>query len=89
VHPERACELIRAGAARALAGVAGIAPPAVKLPANLEVTFLAADMAEMATWVRAVERAGPRSVTVTDEDPRRLYRTFVTLVALTRSIVER
>jgi D-amino peptidase len=89
VHPERACELIRAGAARALAGVAGIDLPAVKLPATLEVTFLTADMAEMATWVRGVERAGPRSATVTDDDPLRLYRTFVTLVALTRSIVER
>jgi D-amino peptidase len=89
VHPERACALIRAGAARALSGVAGIEPPAVKLPATLEVTFLTADMAEMATWVRGVERAGPRSATVTDDDPLRLYRTFVTLVALTRSIVER
>jgi D-amino peptidase len=89
LHPHRACELIRAGAARALAGAERIPPPVIELPATLEVTFLTADMAEMATWVRGVERAGPRSATVTDDDPLRLYRTFVTLVALTRSIVER
>ncbi len=64
-------------------------PPAVDLPATLEVTFLTADMAEMATWIRGVERAGARSVVITDDDPLRLYRTFVTLVSLTRAIVER
>jgi D-amino peptidase len=87
LHPERACELIRAGAARALAGAA--APPAIELPATLEVTFLTADMAEMASWIRGVERAEARMVTVTDDDPLRLYRSFVTIIALTRSIVER
>jgi D-amino peptidase len=36
-----------------------------------------------------VQRAGARTVTVTDEDPLRLYRSFVTIIALTRSIAER
>jgi D-amino peptidase len=89
LHPERARDLIRAGAARALAR-AGTAPtPAIDLPATLEITFLTADMAEMATWIRGVERTGPRVVAMTDDDPLRLYRTFVTIVALTRSVVER
>jgi D-amino peptidase len=89
LHPDRSCELIRAGAARALAR-AGAAPlPAIDLPATLEITFLTADMAEMATWIRGVERGGRRAVTMTDDDPLRLYRTFVTIVALTRSVVER
>jgi D-amino peptidase len=89
LHPDRACALIQAGAARALGRVGHVAPPAVDLPATLEVTFLTADMAEMATWIRGVERSGARSVAATDGDPLRLYRTFVTLVSLTRSIVER
>ena len=89
LHPDRACELIRAGAARALARVSTAAPPAIDLPATLEVTFLTADMAEMATWIRGVQRAGPRGVAITDDDPLRLFRTFVTIIALTRSIVER
>jgi D-amino peptidase len=89
LHPSRACELIRAGAARALARAQTVPPPAIDLPATIEVTFLTSDMAEMSTWIRGVERAGAREVTVTDDDPLRLYRTFVTLISLTRSIVER
>ncbi|HUA49711.1 MAG TPA: M55 family metallopeptidase [Solirubrobacteraceae bacterium] len=89
LHPDRACELIQAGAARALARAAATPPPAIDLPVTLEVTFLTSDMAEMASWIRGVERAGVRTVTVIDDDPLRLYRTFVTTIALTRSIVER
>lgn len=89
VHPDRACGLIRAGAARALVRAATISPPAIALPATLEVTFLTADMAEMSAWIRGVQRSGPRVVTVTDDDPLRLYRTFVTVISLTRSIAER
>jgi D-amino peptidase len=89
LHPVRACELIRAGAARALARASGTPPPAIELPATLEVTFLTSDMAEMATWIRGVQRADTRTVTVADDDPLRLYRAFVTIIALTRSIVER
>jgi D-amino peptidase len=89
LHPARACELIRAGAAAALARAPSMSPPAIDLPATIEITFLTADMAEMATWIRGVERAGARTVIVTDDDPLRLYRTFVTIISLTRSIVER
>lgn len=88
LHPERACELIRAGAECALRRAATIPLPAIELPATLEITFLTADMAEMATWLPGVQRSAPRTVTVTDGDPLALYRTFVTIVALTRSIVE-
>jgi len=89
LHPDRACELIRAGAARALARAGAAFPPTIDLPASLQVTFLTSDMAEMASWIRGVERDGARTITVTDDDPLRLYRTFVTIVTLTRSIAER
>ncbi len=88
VHPDRACALIRAGAAAAMSRLGTLRPPAIDLPATLEITFLTADMAEMATWIRGVERDDVRRVTVTDDDPLRLYRTFVTVISLTRSIVE-
>jgi D-amino peptidase len=84
LHPDRACQLIRDGAARA----STFSPPAIDLPATLDVTFLTADMAEMATWIRGVERADVRVVTITDDEPLRLYRTSVTIISLTRSIVE-
>jgi D-amino peptidase len=86
IHPERACELIRAGAMRALTRVAGVSLPSIELPATLELTFLTADMAEMATWIRGVERGSARSVRIVEDDPLSLYRTFVMIIALTRSI---
>ncbi|HLJ01922.1 MAG TPA: M55 family metallopeptidase [Solirubrobacteraceae bacterium] len=89
LHPDRACELIRDGAIRALGRAQAIAPPAIELPATLEVTFLTSDMAEMSSWLPGVERTEARIVKLTDDDPLRLYRTFITLIALTRSIVER
>ncbi len=89
LHPQRACELIRAGAARALPRVGTASLPAIDLPATLELTFLTADMAEMSTWIRGVERTAARTVRVTEQDPLILYRTFVTVLGLTRSIVER
>jgi D-amino peptidase len=87
LHPERACALIREGARVAMGRAGRAAPPSIDLPATLQITFLTADMAEMATWIREVERADARTVTVTGSEPLALYRTFTTIVALTRSIV--
>ena len=88
LHPDEARERIREGARRAVSAAASAAPPEIDLPARLDLTLLTADLAEMATWIRGVERSGLRSVRILDDDPLRLYRTFVTLIALTRSLVE-
>ena len=88
LHPNRASSYPRR-AARALARATALSPPAIELPATLEVTFLSADMAQMSAWIRGVERAGAGVMTITDDEPLRLYRTFVTIISLTRSIVER
>ena len=42
----------------------------------------------MATWLHRVERIDEKTVAMVDEDPLRLFRTFITAVSLTRSIVE-
>lgn len=91
LHPDEACELIRDGARRAVEAVAAgrLSPPRIELPAEMAVDLLTADMAEMATWLSGVERTGPRTVVMRDDDPLRLYRRFVALIYLTRSIVER
>lgn len=89
LHPTVACELLRAGATRAVHNLDTMRPPEFKQPVSLEVTFLVADMAEMALWVRGVERVGPRTVALASENLLDLYRMFVTLVTLTRALVDR
>jgi D-amino peptidase len=88
LHPDEACELIRAGAERAVRGAEEIGVPRITLPARLEVDFLTADMADMATWVVGFQRTGDRSVVAESDEPLALYRSFVTMIALTRSIAE-
>jgi D-amino peptidase len=86
LHPQVACRRIREGARRALERLGEMSPPAIELPARLDVVMRIADMAEMATWVGGVERTGDRTIAITDADPLALYRRFVTVVALTRDL---
>lgn len=88
LHPTEAKELIRSAAAAALTDLSAARPPAIELPATLEILFGNGDFAEMATWVEGVQRVDARTVRVTGEDPIRLFRTFITVVLLTRAIVE-
>jgi D-amino peptidase len=88
LHPEAARALIRAGAERALRHL----PPAPTFgpETRITVTFITADMAEMAAWLRGVSlvEGEPRTVSFGGDDPLDLYRTFVTMVMLTRALVE-
>lgn len=88
MHPDAACELIRDQAQTAIRALPGAAVPDIALPATLAITFRNADLAEMATWLTGVDRIDRTAVTITDDDPIRLYRTFVHAVLLTRDIAE-
>ena len=65
-------------------GLAVLRPPAISLPAALEVHLQTADMAEVASWVRGVERAGVRTVSISGDDPLAVFRSFVGLTYITR-----
>jgi len=88
LHPAEAQQLIREAAAAAVADLGSARLPAIKLPATLQIDFQNGDLAEMATWVEGVERVDARAVQITGEDPIRLFRSFITVVLLTRAIVE-
>ncbi|HKF38974.1 MAG TPA: M55 family metallopeptidase [Ktedonobacteraceae bacterium] len=64
-------------------------PPEFKLPVSLEVTFLVADMAEMAQWIRGVERVNSRTVKLVGDNLLDRCRMLVTIVSLTRALVDR
>ena len=61
-----------------------VAPPRITVSLRLEVDFLTADMAEMATWLRGVERAGPRTTVIEGDDAHAAFRAFIATVYLTR-----
>ena len=90
LHPDIARERIREGARLALSTRLPPSAPRFPAPTRLEVTFLTADMAEMAAWLKGVELlAGQtRTVAYTSDSPLDVFRTFVTIVMLTRAIVE-
>ncbi len=64
--------------------LAVLRPPAISLPATLEVQMRTADMAEVASWVKGAERAGVRAVSIRGEDPRAVFRSFVAVTYITR-----
>jgi D-amino peptidase len=88
MHPAAACELIRTKAEAAVRELSAATLPQVNLPATLTVRFRNADLAEMATWVEGVDRLERIAVSMTDDDPIRLSRTFIHSVLLTREIAE-
>lgn len=85
LHPDNARAAIRAGAERALRRIAEIGPPRIELPATLEIEFRTEDMADA---VDGFDRAGDRTVRTTDDDPLRLFRTFLKANAATRPLAQ-
>jgi D-amino peptidase len=87
LHPSRACALIRETAAAAVAGAKATQPPPLAT-ATLEVTVRTTDIAEAASWVRGVDRAGPRELRIRGEDSLATYRAFCAAILLTRTVAE-
>src|SRR5262249_46555045 len=87
LHPSRACALIRETAQQAVAGAAAAAPPPVG-SAPLAVAVRTTDIAEAASWIRGVERTGPRELRFHGEDPLSIYRSFCAAILLTRAVAE-
>ncbi len=88
LHPAEARQLIHETAREAVQRIPQSGLPRIALPATLTVRFRNPDLAEMATWITNVARIDTVTVRLADEDPIRLYRRFVTLILLTRSIAE-
>jgi D-amino peptidase len=87
LHPDRACDLIREAARAAVAAAAYVEPPPLA-GATLELAVRTTDIAEAASWVRGVQRTGPRELRVTGPDPLAVYRSFCAAILLTRTVAE-
>lgn len=84
MHPSRACALIRERARAAIEGAAPAAPPA--MTGVLELSVRTTDIAEAASWVRGVERTGPRELRIEGDDRLATYRAFCAAILLTRGL---
>ncbi len=87
LHPSRACTLIRETAEKAIAGARGAEPPPLA-DATLEIFVRTTDIAEAASWVRGVDRTGPRELRIRGEDALATYRSFCAAILLTRTVAE-
>jgi D-amino peptidase len=87
LHPIRARQLIKEQARAAVAGAHQARPPALD-PGVLEVSVRHTDIAEAASWVRGVDRTGPRQLRIHGPDRLATYRSFCAAVMLTRTIAE-
>ena len=90
LHPVVARERIATAAREALTTARPASAPVFPSPTTIELTFLTADMAEMCAWIQGVERiqGTSRTVRFSGSDFLGLFRTFVTIVMLTRGLVE-
>jgi D-amino peptidase len=88
LHPDRACAVIRDAAEKAVASAAQAAPPPLGPVATLEISVRTTDIAEAATWVRGVQRSGPRELVITGDDLLSVYRSFCSAILLTRAVAE-
>jgi D-amino peptidase len=88
LHPSRACKLIRETAQKAVSCAATAAPPPFATPVTLDMSIRTTDIAEAATWVRGVQRVGPRELRIEGDDLLSIYRSFASAILLTSSIAE-
>ncbi|MGB6456551.1 MAG: M55 family metallopeptidase [Streptosporangiaceae bacterium] len=87
LHPDRARALIRGQAQVAVAAAGTAKPPRIE-PGVLEVFVRTADIAEAASWVRGVDRTGPRLLRIEGPDRLATYRAFCAAILLTRAVAE-
>src|SRR6202167_1770838 len=74
LHPEVACAMIADGARRAVQRAGGLKAPDIALSATLDMRVQTADMAEVASCVRVIERTGVRTVSISGDDPLAMFR---------------
>jgi D-amino peptidase len=84
LHPFDAREKIAAAAETAVRRAGAFALPGITLPATLDVYLQTADMAQVAGWVKGVERTGTRTVRAEGDDPLAVFRSFVGVTYITR-----
>ncbi|UCE81147.1 MAG: M55 family metallopeptidase [Methanobacteriota archaeon] len=83
--PDRACELIREGATKAMGKVATISPYVVNRPVKLGVVFTRTIMAQYVSQMPLVERTNGESVVYEAKDMIEAFRVFEAMMMIASS----
>lgn len=86
LHPSEACALIRREARLAVEGAASARQRDFSTHTTITVRFTTADYADLADRIVGVERVDALHARISGTDPLELYRTFLTVVYLTRGL---
>ncbi len=84
LHPKVAHEMIYEAAAEVMATSRSWPRVNLARPSTLEMHFVTADQAELATWIKGVDRKETRSATITHSDSLAIYKAFVGVSYITR-----
>jgi D-amino peptidase len=86
LHPTESCRRIREGAREAMERVANgsVKLPRIARPATLDLEFQTGDIADVATWVRGVDRTAERGARVEGTDLLGIFTSFVAVTYITR-----
>jgi D-amino peptidase len=76
LHPEKAREAIRAGAAEAVRRAPRLRPYRVSTPVRLEVDIVGPDLTDLASLLPGVVRVGPRSVAYDGPDVLTMFKAW-------------
>jgi D-amino peptidase len=82
VHPERACELIRVGATRAVRRAGEIAPSVAPSPVTFRLQFKETGSAESAARALGASQVADDTIAMTCSDMEEAYAAYSTLVEL-------
>lgn len=85
MHPERARQAIREGAASAVGGARDLRADPGRPPYELEVDLATLEMAELCALVPGAERAGGRTVRFTSDDAAQVFRCVLAFTYVTRA----
>jgi D-amino peptidase len=87
VHPERAREMIRDGARRAMERLPEVEPLRVDTPVTIEIDFYYSIQADVAALIPTTERIGDRTLRFQAADAAEAYRTFLATYYIQRDLV--
>lgn len=84
LHPNVARAMVRDAARQAAKEIDSLTPPVISVPATLEMEFQTSDLADLACWVKGVERSDERRAAINGDDALQIYRSFVAVSYITR-----